>query len=62
MQIILGGDLIVAIDDQDVTSTQDISDIMNRHQTGDTVTVTYFRGRRKATARLTLGEVRDQAA
>jgi S1-C subfamily serine protease len=62
MQIILGGDLIVAIDDQDVTSTQDIFDIMNRHQTGDTVTVTYFRGRRKATVRLTLGEARDQAA
>ncbi len=62
MQIFLGGDLIVAIDDQDVTSTQDISDVMNRHQTGDTVTVTYFRGRRKMTARVTLGEARDQAA
>ena len=62
MQIFLGGDLIVAIDDQDVTSTQDISDVMNRHQTGDTVTVTYFRGRRKMTAQLTLGEARDQAA
>ena len=62
IQIFLGGDLIVAIDNQEVTSTQDISDIMNRHQTGDTVTVTYFRGRRKMTARLTLGEARDQAA
>ena len=62
MQIYLGGDLIVGIDDQEVTSTQDISDIMNRHQTGDTVTVTFFRGRRKMTARVTLGEARDQAA
>ena len=62
IQIFLGGDLIVAIDDQEVTSTQDISDIMNRHQTGDTVTVTYFRGHRKMTARLTLGEARDRAA
>ncbi|MBV8437765.1 MAG: trypsin-like peptidase domain-containing protein [Silvibacterium sp.] len=62
MQIYLGGDLIVGIDDQEVTSTQDISDIMNRHQTGDTVTVTFFRGRRKMSARVTLGEARDQAA
>jgi len=62
MQIYLGGDLIVGIDDQEVSSTQDISDIMNRHQTGDTVTVTFFRGRRKMTARVTLGEARDQAA
>jgi S1-C subfamily serine protease len=62
MQIFLGGDLIVAIDDQDVTNTQDISDIMNRHQAGDTVSITYFRGRKKATTRVTLGEARDQAA
>jgi len=62
MQIYLGGDLIVGIDDQEVTNTQDINDIMNRHQTGDTVTVTFYRGRHKMTARLTLGEARDQAA
>jgi S1-C subfamily serine protease len=62
MQIFLGGDLIVAIDDQDVTSTQDISDVMNRHQVGDTITITFCRGRRKMTARVTLGEARDQAA
>ena len=62
MQIYLGGDLIVGIDDQEVTDTQDISDIMNRHQTGDTVTVTFYRARRKMTARVTLGEARDQAA
>ncbi len=62
MQIYLGGDLIVGIDDQEVTNTQDIADIMNRHQAGDTVTVTFYRGRRKMTARVTLGEARDQAA
>jgi S1-C subfamily serine protease len=62
MQIVLGGDLIVAIDGQDVTSTQDIADVMNRHQVGDTVTITFYRGRRKMTARVTLGEAPDQAA
>jgi S1-C subfamily serine protease len=62
MQIYLGGDLIVGIDDQEVTSTQDIADVMNRHQTGDTVTVTFYRSRRKMTVQVTLGEARDQAA
>jgi S1-C subfamily serine protease len=54
--ILLGGDLIVAIDDDRVTSPQDISEIMDHHQAGDTVTVTFFRGQRKMTAKLTLGE------
>ena len=62
MQIYLGGDLIVGIDDQEVTSTQDIADIMNRRQTGDTVKVTFYRGRKKMTATVTLGEARDQGA
>jgi S1-C subfamily serine protease len=54
--IYLGGDLIVAIDDDRVTNPQDISEIMDRHQAGDTVTVTFYRGPRKMTAKLTLGE------
>jgi S1-C subfamily serine protease len=52
----LGGDLIVAIDDDQVTSPQDISEIMDHHQAGDTVTVTFFRGQKQMTAKLTLGE------
>ena len=60
--IFLGGDLIVAIDADDVTSTQDISAIMEKHQIGDTITVTYYRGRNKMTARLTLGEASDVSA
>jgi S1-C subfamily serine protease len=62
MQIFLGGDLIVNIDGQDVTNTQDVSDVMNRHQAGDTVTVTFFRGQKKMTTRVTLGEAHEQAA
>ena len=54
--IYLGGDLIVAIDDDRVTNPQDISEIMDHHQAGDTVTITFFRGSRKMTAKLTLGE------
>jgi S1-C subfamily serine protease len=62
MQISTGGDLIVAIDGQDITSSQDISEIMNQHQPGDTLTITFFRGRRKMTARVTLGEAHEQSA
>jgi S1-C subfamily serine protease len=54
--IYLGGDLIVAIDEDRVTNPQDISEIMDRHQAGDTVTVTFFRGSRRMTAKLMLGE------
>ncbi len=57
--IYLGGDLIVAIDDQEVTSGQDITEVMNRHEAGDMVTVTFFRGKKKMTARLALGELRQ---
>jgi S1-C subfamily serine protease len=54
-----GGDLIVAIDDDRVTNPQDISEIMDRHQAGDVVTVTFYRGTKKMTAKLTLGEARS---
>jgi S1-C subfamily serine protease len=56
--IMLGGDLIVAIDGQQVTDPQDISAIMDRHQAGDTVTVTILRGRKQMNIKVTLGEAR----
>jgi S1-C subfamily serine protease len=62
MQIYLGGDLIVGIEDQQVTSTQDIDEVMDHHQAGDVVTITFFRGRRRLTTRLTLGEAGDRSA
>jgi S1-C subfamily serine protease len=57
--IYTGGDFIVAIDDDRVTNPQDISEIMDRHQAGDVITVTFYRGRKKMTAKLTLGEARS---
>jgi S1-C subfamily serine protease len=55
-QISIGGDLIVAIDGQQITNSQDLAEIMDEHQPGDTITVTFYRGRRKMTTRVTLGE------
>ena len=60
--IMIGGDLIIAIDGQEVTNAQDISAIMDHHQAGDTVSVTVIRGHRQLTVKLTLGEAREQTA
>ncbi|MGD1108237.1 MAG: trypsin-like peptidase domain-containing protein, partial [Terracidiphilus sp.] len=57
--IMLGGDLIVAIDGHDVSDHQDISAIMDKHQAGDTVSVTILRGKKQMTLKLILGEARD---
>jgi S1-C subfamily serine protease len=55
--ILLGGDLIVAVDGQQVTDQQDISSVMDRHQAGDTISITVLRGRKQMTVKLVLGEV-----
>jgi S1-C subfamily serine protease len=58
--ITVGGDLIVAIDGQDVQNQQDLSHVMNSHRAGDTVRVTVYRGKRKMDVNATLGEAREQ--
>jgi S1-C subfamily serine protease len=58
--IMLGGDLIVAIDGEPMEDTSDIAHIMNRHRAGDTVRVTLFRGKQKMEINVTLGELREQ--
>jgi S1-C subfamily serine protease len=57
--IALGGDLIVDIDGHEIRDTPDITEIMDKHQPGDMITVTFYRGRKKMTARLTLSEGRE---
>lgn len=54
--VMLGGDFIVAIDGEEITNVQDISSVMNSHKTGDVVTITAFRGRRRMDVKVTLGE------
>jgi S1-C subfamily serine protease len=56
----LGGDLIVAIGGQQIQDLRDISDVMNNHKAGDTVTVTAYRGKKKMDFRVTLGEAPEQ--
>lgn len=57
--ILLGGDLIVAIDGQAVEDMQELSRVMNNHRAGDAVTVTLYRGKRKIDVRIVLGEARE---
>jgi S1-C subfamily serine protease len=57
--IMLGGDLIVAIDGQEVADPQDINALMDKHQAGDTISVTIYRGRKEITIKLVLGEAHE---
>jgi S1-C subfamily serine protease len=58
--VMLGGDLIVGFDGQEIASGPDMAAEMNRHRAGDTVTVTVFRGRKKMDFKVTLGDAKDQ--
>lgn len=58
--IMLGGDLIVAIDGQRIEDEQDLAQIMNNHRAGDTVKITIYRGKRKMDVTVSLGEARQQ--
>jgi S1-C subfamily serine protease len=59
--LMIGGDLIVAIDGEQIADLQDLSNSMNRHKAGDTVTVTIYRGKRRLEVKAVLGEAREQA-
>jgi len=58
--IMLGGDLIVAIDDQKIEDQDDLAQVMNNHRAGDTVKVTIFRGKKKMEVTVNLSEAREQ--
>ena len=59
--IMIGGDLIVAIDGDPIGEQQDLANAMNKHRAGDTVTVTIYRSKRKMDVKVVLGEARDRA-
>jgi S1-C subfamily serine protease len=58
--IMLGGDLIVAIDDQKVQDEDDLAQMMNNHRAGDTVKITIYRNKKKMEVSVALGEARQQ--
>jgi len=60
MQVMLGGDLIVGFDGQQITSPEDLSSALNSRHAGDTVTVTVLRGRKRMDVKVTLGDAKDR--
>jgi S1-C subfamily serine protease len=58
--IMLGGDLIVAIDGQKVEDEMDLSQMMNNHRAGDTVKITVYRNKKKLEVTVSLAEAREQ--
>ncbi len=55
-RIAIGGDVIVAIDDQKIGSPFDMNVILNRKRPGDTVKVSIYRGGKKMDIPVKLGE------
>lgn len=60
--IMLGGDLIVAVDGEPVEDTQDLAHAMNNHKSGDVVTVTIWRGKKKMDVKVSLQEAKSNQA
>ncbi len=58
--IMLGGDLIVAIDGEKVEDQQDLAQMMNNHRAGDTVKITIYRNKKKMDVSVALTEARQQ--
>jgi S1-C subfamily serine protease len=55
-RLYIGGDVIVAVDNDKVTGPFDLNLILNHHRPGDKVTVTVYRGGKKMAVPVTLGE------
>jgi S1-C subfamily serine protease len=55
-RILIGGDVLVALDGQKMASQLDLNVFLNKKRPGDTVTATLYRGRSKMEIRVTLGE------
>ncbi len=59
--IFIGGDLLVAINGDQVRTDQDIAEIMDGHQAGESVTLTIYRGQKRMDIKVVLGNAGDSA-
>ena len=58
-QVMLGGDLIVKCDGQEITTPQDLSNALNAHHAGDTVVLTIYRGQQRMSVKVTLSDAKQ---
>ena len=62
MLVMSGGDLIIAMDGQEIANTQDLAAAMNAHKADDEVMLTIFRGRRKMDVKVKLSDATSEKA
>jgi S1-C subfamily serine protease len=55
----LGGDLIVEVDSQPITTPQDLSNMLNAHHAGDSVVLTIYRGQQRMKIKVTLSDAKQ---
>jgi len=59
--VMLGGDLIVGLDGEEIQSPQDLTNALISHHPGDVVTVKVFRGQKSLTFKVTLSDAKEVA-
>ncbi len=59
--VMLGGDLIVEMDGKEIQTPQDLNAALNVHRAGDPATVTVFRGQKRMSFKVTLGDAKEAA-
>ena len=57
--VMLGGDLIVGFDGQEIATAQDLAGALSTHHPGDVVTITLFRGQRQLNLKVTLSDAKE---
>jgi S1-C subfamily serine protease len=57
--VLLGGDLIVGFEGQEITTPRDLVNAMNSHHAGDVVTLTIYRGQKRMDVKVTLSDAKQ---
>jgi S1-C subfamily serine protease len=55
-QVLIGGDVITAVDDQEIESIEELQTAINRAEAGDEVTLTLLRNGEETSVEVTLAE------
>ena len=55
-QLRIGGDVLTAIDNTEITTQLDLGRVLNHHKPGDTITLTIYRGAKKQDVKVTLAD------
>ena len=57
--VMLGGDLIVEMDGKEIQTPQDLNAALNVHRAGDSASITLFRGQKRMTFKVVLGDAKE---